>query len=71
MYGTGSKMKKTLELSVDTSDIVDMFGIGVHIVLDDDSLGIVVSNGGNVLDATHFTYEELKIEVKDSQGGDT
>ena len=71
MYGTGSKMKKTLELNVDTSDMVDMFGIGVHIVLDDDSLGIVVSNGGNVLDATHFTYEELKIEVKDSQGGDT
>ena len=64
-------MKKTVELRVDTSDIVDMFGIGVHIVLDDDSLGIVVSNGGNVLDATHFTYEELKIEVKDSQGGDT
>ena len=64
-------MKKTLELNVDTSDMVDMFGIGVHIVLDDDSLGIVVSNGGNVLDATHFTYEELKIEVKDSQGGDT
>ena len=52
-------MKKTVELSVDTSDIVDMFGIGVHVILDNDSLGIVVSNGGNVLDATHFTYEEL------------
>ena len=64
-------MNKTVELSVDTSDIVDMFGIGVHVILDNDSLGIVVSNGGNVLDATHFTYEELKIEVKDSQGGDT
>ena len=64
-------MKKTVELSVDTSDIVDMFGIGVHVILDNDSLGIVVSNGGNVLDATSYTYEELKIEVKDSQGGDT
>ena len=63
-------MKKTVELSVDTSDIVDMFGIGVHVILDNDSLGIVVSNGGNVLDATSYTYEELKIEVKDSQGGD-
>ena len=59
-------MKKTVELNVDTSDIVDMFGIGVHVVLDDDSLGIVVSNGGNVLDATSYTYEELGIEVKDS-----
>ena len=63
-------MKKTVELSVDTSDIVDMFGIGIHVILDNDSLGIVVSNGGNVLDATSYTYEELKIEVKDSQGGD-
>ena len=64
-------MKKTVELSVDTSDIVDMFGIGVHVILDNDSLGIVVSNGGNVLDATRYTYEELKIEVKDSHSGDT
>ena len=32
-------MKKTVELSVDTSDIVDMFGIGVHVILDNDSLG--------------------------------
>ena len=63
-------MKKTVELSVDTSDMIDMFGIGVHVILDNDSLGIVVSNGGNVLDATSYTYEELKIEVKDSQGGD-
>ena len=63
-------MKKTVEQSVDTSDIVDMFGLGVHVILDNDSLGIVVSNGGNVLDATSYTYEELKIEVKDSQGGD-
>tara|TARA_Y100000593_G_C4121864_1_gene243105 strand:- start:342 stop:536 length:195 start_codon:yes stop_codon:yes gene_type:complete len=64
-------MKKTVELSVDTSNMIDMFGIGVHVILDNDSLGIVVSNGGNVLDATSYTYEELKIEVKDSQGGDT
>lgn len=63
-------MKKTVELSVDTSNMIDMFGIGVHVILDNDSLGIVVSNGGNVLDATSYTYEELKIEVKDSQGGD-
>tara|TARA_B100000029_G_scaffold360104_2_gene352998 strand:+ start:1570 stop:1764 length:195 start_codon:yes stop_codon:yes gene_type:complete len=64
-------MKKTVELSVDTSNMIDMFGIGVYVILDNDSLGIVVSNGGNVLDATSYTYEELKIEVKDSQGGDT
>ena len=59
-------MKKTIELSVDPSWMVDILGMGVSVTLDDDSVGIVVSNGGNVLDATRYTYEELGIEVKDS-----
>ena len=59
------KMKKTIELNVNTSDMDVLYGIGVHVVLDNDSVGIIVSNAGNVLDATHYAYEELGIDVKE------
>jgi hypothetical protein len=65
VYGSGLKMKKTIELRVNTSDMEVLYGIGVHVILDDDSVGIIVSNAGNVLDATHYNYEELGIEVKE------
>ena len=58
-------MKKTIELQVNTLDVDVSYGIGVHVILDDDSVGIIVSNAGNVLDATHYAYEELGIEVKE------
>jgi hypothetical protein len=58
-------MKKTIELRISTFDMDVSYGMGVHVTLDDDSVGIIVSNAGNVLDATHYAYEELGIEVKE------
>jgi len=58
-------MKKSIELYVDLYNADVLYGIGVHVILDDDSVGIIVSNAGNVLDATHYNYEELGIEVKE------
>jgi len=58
-------MKKTTELYVDLSGVNSLYGISVSVILDKDSMGIVVGNEGNVLDATHYTYEELGIEVKE------
>ena len=64
-------MKKSMELYVDLHSADVLYGVEVHVVLDNDGVGIVVGNGGNVLDATHHTYEELGIEVKDSSNSES
>jgi predicted RNA-binding protein Jag len=64
--GTGSKMKKTIELYVDLSSVNLLPGISINVTLDTDSMGIVVGNEGSVLDAAHYEYQELGIEVKES-----
>ena len=56
---------KTIELYVDLYNANVLYGIGINIVFDDDSVNIVVGDEGNVIEATHYSYEELGIEVKE------
>jgi len=58
-------MKKNIELYVDLYNVGVLYGVGINIMFDDDSVGVVVGNEGNVLDATTYSYEELGIEVKE------
>ena len=58
-------MKKTIELYVDLYNANVLYGVGVNVIFNNDSVDIVVGDEGNVLDATTHSYEELGIEVKE------
>ena len=64
-------MKKSIELYVDLYNANVLYGVGVNVVFNDDSVSIVAGNGGNVIDAAHYTYKELGIEVKESPDSET
>jgi hypothetical protein len=58
-------MKKSIELYVDLYNADVLYGVGISVEFDNDSVSIVVGNDGDVLDATTYSYKELGIEVKE------
>ena len=56
---------KTIELYVDLYNADVLYGVGINVIFGNDSVSIVVGNEGSVIDAAHYSYEELGIEVKE------